>query len=446
MENNHNPMEDDGSLDFLKIPADETNKHFNCPETTQQKLINLTFWVCDYIEGVKTKFGENRTLVKIKMNRDDHDRDARKFFTNSREIKYVLAKIREMDKFPRRVTMRASGTRYYSLDNLRLADEKARRGKLRSYGVLLHDKNREANILALHETLKNHTFKNSEYSTFTIYEPKERIIFRLPYYPDRILHHAIMNILEPIWVSVFTKDTYSCIKGRGIHGAMRNVKRAIKDRENARYCLKIDIRKFYPSIDHDVLKTIIRRKIKCKDTLALLDTIIDSTDGVPIGNYLSQYFANLMLAYFDHWIKEEKRVRYYFRYADDMVFLASTKEELHILLSDIKKYLAALKLTLKGNEQIFPIAENRADKHGRGLDFVGFVFYHNQTLMRKSIKQNFCRMAARLNKKLNISARDYKQKLCSWYGWAKVSNSKHLLKTIIKSQFYDTFVLRCKAV
>lgn len=101
MENNHNPMEDDGSLDFLKIPAGETNKHFNCPETTQQKLINLTFWVCDYIEGVKTKFGENRTLVKIKMNRDDHDRDARKFFTNSREIKYVLAKIREMDKFPR---------------------------------------------------------------------------------------------------------------------------------------------------------------------------------------------------------------------------------------------------------------------------------------------------------------------------------------------------------
>lgn len=113
MENNHNPMEDDGSLDFLKIPADETNKHFNCPETTQQKLINLTFWVCDYIEGVKTKFGSDRTLVKIKMNRDDPDRDARKFFTNSREIKYVLAKIREMDKFPRRVTMRASGTRYY---------------------------------------------------------------------------------------------------------------------------------------------------------------------------------------------------------------------------------------------------------------------------------------------------------------------------------------------
>lgn len=329
-----------------------------------------------------------------------------------------------------------------SLDNLRLADEKARRRKRRSYGVKVHDKNREANLLSLHEALKNHTFKNSEYSTFTIFEPKERLIFRLPYYPDRILHHAIMNILEPIWMSIFTKDTYSCIKGRGIHGAMRNVKRAIKDRENSRYCLKIDIRKFYPSIDHNTLKSIIRRKIKCKGTLDLLDTIIDSTDGVPIGNYLSQYFANLMLAYFDHWIKEVKRIKHYFRYADDMVFFASTKAELHALLADIKEYLADLKLSLKGNEQIFPIAKNRADRHGRGLDFVGFVFYLNQTLLRKTIKQSFCRAAARLNKKPNISAIDYKQRLCSWFGWAKVSNSKHLLKTIIKPQFYETCILR----
>ena len=178
-----------------------------------------------------------------------------------------------------------------SVENLRLADEKARKGKLQSYGVRVHDKNREANILALHETLKNRAFRNSEYSTFTIFEPKERLIFRLPYYPDRILHHAIMNVLEPIWVGVFTPDTYSCIKGRGIHGVMRGVKRAMKDEEKSRYCLKLDVRKFYPSIDHEILKTIVRRKIKCKDTLHLLDTIIDSADGVPIGNYLSQYLT-----------------------------------------------------------------------------------------------------------------------------------------------------------
>ena len=294
-----------------------------------------------------------------------------------------------------------------SLDNLRLADEKARRGKVKSYGVRTHDKNRDKNILALHDMLITHSFKNSEYETFTIYEPKEREISRLPYYPDRILHHAIMNVLEPIWVSIFTNDTYSCIKKRGIHGAMKKVKQAMKDREGTRYCLKIDIRKFYPSIKHDVLKEIIRRKIKCRETLALLDEIIDSADGVPIGNYLSQYFANLYLAYFDHWIKEEKRVKYYFRYADDMVFLASSKEELHMLLSDVKAYMGMLKIELKGNEQIFPIGDNRQDKNCRGLNFIGFVFYHNQTLIRKSIKKNFCRAAAKWNKKADVNNLSY---------------------------------------
>lgn len=328
-----------------------------------------------------------------------------------------------------------------SIENLRLADEKARRGKANSYGVRFHDRNREANIIALHEMLRTHSFRNSKYETFTIFEPKEREIYRLPYYPDRILHHAIMNVLEPIWVSIFTTDTYSCIKKRGIHGAMRKVKQAMKDRENTRYCLKIDVRKFYPSIDHDVLKTIVRKKIKCKETLALLDEIIDSAYGVPIGNYLSQYFANLFLAYFDHWVKEVKRVRYYFRYADDMVFLSSSKDELHSLLVDIREYMGNLKLNLKGNEQIFPIAYNREDRHGRGLDFIGFVFYHNQTLIRKSIKQNFCRAAAKWNRKPNVKLEDYRQALCSWFGWAKYSNSRHLLKTILKTEFYDTCVL-----
>ena len=262
-----------------------------------------------------------------------------------------------------------------SIDNLRLADKKARRGKFNNYGVKIFDKNKEENLIKLHESLKNKAFRTSEYSIFTVHDPKEREIYRLPYYPDRIVHHAIMNILEPVWVSIFTSDTYSCIKGRGINGAMNGVKKVLHDIENTTYCLKIDIKKFYPSINHDVLKQIIRRKIKCKDTLWLLDEIIDSTDGVPIGNYLSQYFANLTLAYFDHWIKEVKKVKYYFRYADDMVFLSNNKNKLRSLLLDIKEYLKTLKLELKGNEQIFPISENRYDKNGRGLDFIGFVFY-----------------------------------------------------------------------
>ena len=171
-----------------------------------------------------------------------------------------------------------------SLDNLRLADEKARKGKLKAYGVRRHDKKREENLLALHETLKSDSFKNSKYDTYIIHEPKEREIFRLPYFPDRIVHHAIMNVLEPIWVSTFTSDTFSCIKERGIHRAMCKVKAAMKDKEGTRYCLKIDIKKFYPSIDHEILKSIVRKKVKCERTLRLLDEIIDSAPGVPIGN------------------------------------------------------------------------------------------------------------------------------------------------------------------
>lgn len=266
-----------------------------------------------------------------------------------------------------------------SLDNLIDADEKARKGKLKSHGVKKHDENRFENLNKLREILCTCTYKTSKYDIFKIYEPKERDIYRLPYYPDRIVHHAIMNILEPIWVSVFTKDTYSCIKKRGIHLAANNIKKILKnDPDGTVFCLKLDIKKFYPSIDHDVLKLIIRRKLKDKKLLSLLDEIIDSADGVPIGNYLSQYFANLYLAYFDHWVKEELNVKYYFRYADDIVILSSNKILLSKLMVNIKEYMEYLKLNIKDNWQIFPV-------NSRGLDFLGYVFYHTHTKMRKSI-------------------------------------------------------------
>lgn len=105
--------QDDGSLSFLEIEPDKSSRRFNCQETTQQKLINTSFWVIDYLDDIKTKFGDNRFLVKIKYKKEDSDTDAKKFFTNSQEIKYVLGKIRELNAFPRKVTMRASGARYY---------------------------------------------------------------------------------------------------------------------------------------------------------------------------------------------------------------------------------------------------------------------------------------------------------------------------------------------
>lgn len=327
-----------------------------------------------------------------------------------------------------------------SIDNLRLADKNARKGKLSSYGVKVHDRHAEEDLLALHETLKAGTYKTSEYSTFFIYEPKEREIFGLPYYPDRIVHHAVMNILEPIWVSVFTADTYSCIKGRGIQAAADKLRNVInRDKTGCAYCLKIDIRKFYPSIDHTILKRIVRRKIKDTRLLKLLDEIIDSAEGLPIGNYLSQFLANLILAYFDHWVKEVKRIRYYFRYADDIVVLHSDKKVLRELLAEFERYLnTKLNLAVKDNKQIFPVAKDRRDKHGRGIDFLGFVFYLNETRLRKRIKQNFCRKIAKLRKrKKPLTEVQFKQEVAAWWGWAKHSDSEYLINKLNKIAPYE---------
>lgn len=313
-----------------------------------------------------------------------------------------------------------------SLDNLRLAYEKARKGKSAQYGVRLFEKDVDGNINRIHSELAQGTYRTSPYSVFKIYEPKEREISRLPFC-DRVVHHAIMNVMEPIWTNIFIRHTYSCIKGRGIHDVLKHLKRDLKDIENTRYCLKIDIRKFYPSIDHGILKSIIRKKIKDYRLLKLLDEIIESAPGVPIGNYLSQFFANLYLSYFDHWLKEVHRVKYYYRYADDIVVLSGNKPYLHGLLVEINHYLVTiLNLHLKDNYQVFPVA-------ARGIDFVGYKFYHTHIHMRKSIKKRLCKKASRLNKK-DLTEKEYRMQIAPWLGWAKHCDSRHLLKTVLRDE------------
>ena len=319
-----------------------------------------------------------------------------------------------------------------TIENLCLAEKKARKNKGNRKDVIEFSKNKFELLLKLQQQLINEEYVTSKYSTFIIREPKERLIFKLPYYPDRIVHHAIMNILEPIWVSIFIKNTYSCIKGRGIHAAVKDIKKALKDEQGTKYCLKLDIKKFYPSIDHSVLKQVIRKKLKDNKLLRLLDSIIDSTSGVPIGNYLSQFFANLVLAYFDHWLKEVKGIKYYYRYADDIVIFASSKEELHQLLKEITAYLQKLKLSIKNNYQIFPL-------DSRGLSFVGYVFFHTHTKIRKRIKVNMCRTSSKLKRR---SFDEYKSHMCSFIGWLKYCNGLHLLYRVVLYKELLVYVLR----
>lgn len=306
-----------------------------------------------------------------------------------------------------------------SIENLLAADRKAQKGKSYQYGVRLHNKNAKDNIIKLHDLLKTKTYKTSSYQVFKVYEPKEREVYRLPYFPDRITHHAIMNVLEPIFVSTFTADTYSCIKNRGIHLLLKKLKSVLSNSDDTTYCLKLDIKKFYPNINHDILKSLLRKKIKDQDLLWLLDEIIDSASGVPIGNYLSQYFANFYLTYFDHWIKEELKVKHYFRYADDIVILHYDKKHLHSVLYEIKQYLSNhLSLDVKENYQIFPVA-------ARGIDFVGYVFFHSHILLRKRIKQNFAR---KLKKNPNTNSK------ASYLGWLKHCNAINLTKKLLPDE------------
>ncbi|MBA4849464.1 reverse transcriptase/maturase family protein [Emticicia sp. BO119] len=304
----------------------------------------------------------------------------------------------------------------YSIGNLYKADNLAQRGKAKQFGVVLHNSTQDENLLKLQTMLVNKTYQTSDYKVFKVYEPKEREVYRLPYFPDRITHYAIMNVLEPIFMSVFTADTYSCIKGKGIHSALRNLKEALKDVEGTTYCLKFDITKFYPSVDHDILKVLLRKKFKDNDLLWLLDEIIDSAPGLPIGNYLSQFFANFYLTYFDHWLKEQKGVKYYFRYADDIVILSDNKLKLHILLSECRQYLSQnLKLQIKPDYQIFPVK-------ARGIDFVGYKCFHTHTLLRKSIKKRFAKA---------IKAGKGKETLASYLGWAKHADTINLLTKLL---------------
>ena len=225
-----------------------------------------------------------------------------------------------------------------------------------------------------------------------------------------------MNILEPVFVAVFTADSYSCIKGRGIHKASFNLRKALRSKTETIYCLKLDIKKFYPNIDHDILKKLLRKKFKDINLLWLLDEIIDSAPGLPIGNYLSQYLANFYLTYFDHWIKEEIRIKYYFRYADDIVILHSDKKVLHRIFNLINSYLELnLKLEVKDNWQIFSVEK-------RGIDFVGYVHYHTHVKLRKSIKKRFARMLKKSPNKASIA---------SYQGWTKHCNSKNLMKKLM---------------
>lgn len=320
--------------------------------------------------------------------------------------------------------------RICSMENLLQAFQNASNGKRKRDEVKRFEADLDTNLRQLQVELTTRTYTTSAYEVFVKYEPKRREIYKLPF-RDRVVQWAIMQVLEPVWTPQFTSDTHACIRGRGIHSLLRQLRTDLRrDPDGTRYCLKIDVRKFYPSIDHGILKQVIRRKLKDPDVLWLLDGIIDSASGVPIGNYISQYFANLYLSELDHLLKEDVGVRYYYRYADDIVLLSDSKEYLSGVLVYINHYLNDSRLlTLKSNFQIYPV-------ESRGIDFVGYVTYHTHCLARKRNKQGLCRELAALRKK-GLPDEEIRLRVASRMGFMKHCDSNHLLKILGMKKFSD---------
>lgn len=309
--------------------------------------------------------------------------------------------------------MKRIGNLYQSIittSNLLVASRKAQRGKRHYTEVQEWNKNLWYNIYELQKELINKTYEVSDYFIFTIHEPKERIISKLPF-RDRVVHHAIINILEPIFQKSFISQTYSCIKSRGVHKCLRDLNKALEEREATKYCLKMDVAKFYPSVDNEILKEKLTRKFKDPDLLWLLGKIIDSCQGLPLGNFTSQWLGNFYLSEFDRFLKQEKKVTY-FRYLDDFVILHPDKTYLYNLKLEIRGYLQErLKLTLS-NHQVFPVAK-------RGIDFCGYVSTHDYIHIRKRIKQSFKR------KKNKLSS------LPSYLGWTQHGDCRNLERKIL---------------
>lgn len=313
------------------------------------------------------------------------------------------------------------------IENLRLAHKNARKDKLFYKEVKMVDANVDFYLKQIQEILINKTYKVSEYAISIINDKgKERELMKLPYFPDRIIQWAIMLQIEEIFTRTFCNHSCASIKYRGIRKASEITTKYMKDRFNIEYCLKIDISKFYPNINHFILKRLLRKKFKDKHLLELLDMIIDSypdKKGVPIGSYLSQFLANFYLTYFDHWLKETMKIKYVIRYMDDMVIFHYSKAYLHWLRKKMDEYLMEqLKLKIKPNWQVFP-------SNIRGVDFVGYRHFHDFKLLRKSTYKKFKRRMLEIRIKQNKGKRINYSEWCSansYDGWLKWCNSFRL--------------------
>lgn len=332
----------------------------------------------------------------------------------------------------------------YEFSNILNASYKAKKGKKQTDELSRFHFRIEENIIELSECLKTKMYKPGKYKTFFIHDPKTRMISAAPY-RDRVVHHALCNIIEPIFEKTFIYDSYANRKGKGTHKAIERFQYFAK---KYKYVLKCDIRRFFPSIDHAILKNEIRWKIKCKETLNLIDKIIDNSNeqeehyvwfegdnlfspierkkGLPIGNLTSQLWGNVYLNRFDHYIKEELRVKGYIRYVDDFVLFGNDKKQLHYWRANIEKYLATLRLIIHPHK-------TKIYKVDNGVPFLGFrlfPFYKYVKKQRSKRAYRHIRKSVKEMQEGHINPDRLESMLNSWLGHIRFGRHYYIEKKV----------------
>ncbi len=327
-----------------------------------------------------------------------------------------------------------------SFANLHSAAMKACRGKRDRFDVLRFHFDLERQLWRLHEELEAGTYRPGPYRTFTIHEPKPRLISAAPY-RDRVVHHALCNVLEPIWERRFVFDTYACRAGKGTHAAVR---RAQDYARRFPYVLKADVRKFFPSIDHEVLKGLLARKVKDPHVLGLAGQIIDHANsqepslawfpgddlftpferrrGLPIGNQTSQFFGNVYLDPLDHFFRDRMGVGGYVRYCDDLLVFGRSSRELREMLGLASQFLEPFRLRLHPDKSVvFPVTQ--------GIPFLGYRVFPTHRLLARANVHRFRRRLRRMQADAaegHVGPEQVRARVMSWIGHARQADTYRL--------------------
>lgn len=316
--------------------------------------------------------------------------------------------------------------RFLTKKNFEKAHENASRHKSGKSGVIKFNEDVDGNIGKLLKMHSSGSFTSTPCVNMGIKDRRKfRVLSIRPYAPDKVTQHGVINVIAPILRASFTRDTYTNLKGHGLHQCVVRLQRDLyNDYEGTKFCLQIDLKHHYPSMEHDVMKDSVRHKIKDKRIVSLIDDFIDTMPGLSLGDPVSGWIENAVMSPFDHKVKEVYGIRYYYRFQDDMVFLAADSGTLHRLLESVRADMSAIGQSIKDNWQIFPV-------DGRGIDFIGYRFFHGYTLLRKSIKRDIFRLIRKYAAgKVDDNA--FEQSMASRMGWLTWCDSFRLRQKIYK--------------